>query len=209
MESELFGHETGAFTGAVAQKRGLLELVDGGTALPAEIGDMPFPVQGKLLTFLDSHSFTRLGAQKPTHVNTRILRATNRDFKAMVDRGLFREDLFHGINVFPIRILSLRERSEDLMIVAHELLELLSESIGLTAVPKRDPLAADTLLHYDWPGNVRELRYVLERTLIVGDQRTIESADLGELPHASALAEETAGSGEMAITIGVSEGVSM
>ncbi len=209
VESELFGHEAGAFTGAVARKRGLLELVDGGTALLNEIGDMPLSVQAKLLTFLDSHSFTRLGGQKPTHVNTRILAATNRDLKAMVERGLFREDLFHRLNVFTVRIPPLRERKEDLVMLAQELIEMLGESLGLSVVPNIDPLAADTLLRYDWPGNVRELRNVLERALIIGDQRTIKPADLADLSHTTGHAEGLVKPEEMSFTIRISEGVSI
>jgi transcriptional regulator with PAS, ATPase and Fis domain len=166
MESELFGHEKGAFSGATQLKRGLIEHAHGGTLFLNEIGELSLPLQAKLLTFLDSRSFRRVGGEKQVNVSTRIIAATNKDLERDVHDGRFRDDLFHRMNVFAIRIPSLRERKEDIPILVNNLLQRLAKEMGLHTVPKLPASALDKLLHHDWPGNVRELRNVLEKAVI-------------------------------------------
>jgi PAS domain S-box-containing protein len=177
-ESELFGHEAGSFTGARGRKRGLLELAEGGTLLLNEIGELSLPLQAKLLTFLDSQSFTRVGGEKSVTVNARLVAATNRDLQKEVIDGRFRQDLYYRINVFSIRIPSLRERTDDLPRLAGEILEGLANKLGLGFVPTVDSRCLKTLAGYDWPGNIRELRNVLERAVILGDSRDIDPKHL-------------------------------
>ncbi len=134
-ESELFGHEAGAFTGSRARKRGLLELAEGGTLLLNEIGDLPIHLQAKLLSFLDTQSFTRVGGEKSVEVNTRVIAATNRDMEREVAEGNFREDLFYRLNVFAIRVPPLRQRKEDLPLLVTELLSVLAKKMGFLEPP--------------------------------------------------------------------------
>lgn len=170
-ESELFGHEPGAYTGARGRVRGLLELAEGGTLLLNEIADLPLPVQAKLLTFLDTRTFTRVGGRTAIRVSARIMAATNRDLQEAVEEGRFRVDLFHRLNVMTIRIPSLRERISDIPRLAEEILRELCAELRVSPVPKLEQEAIKRLMSYDWPGNVRELRNVLERSLIVGGGR--------------------------------------
>ncbi len=181
-ESELFGHEAGAFTGAARRKRGLLEVADGGTLLLNEIGDLPPQLQAKILTFLDTQSFTRLGGEKIVSVNTRVVAATNRDLEKDAETGNFRQDLFFRLKVFAIKIPPLRERIEDLALLVSELLDSLGKKMGLRNPPLADTPVLQVLSKYAWPGNVRELRNVLERALIVGNGDSIRVPDLGDLP---------------------------
>jgi PAS domain S-box-containing protein len=166
-EAELFGHEPGAFTGAAGRKRGLLELAEGGTLLLNEIGDLPLPIQAKLLTFLDRRSFTRVGGERTIAVNARLLVATNRDLEADVRDGGFRRDLFYRINVLPIHIPPLRERKEDIPALVQSLLSRLAGEMQLPDAPAIDRAVMERLVAYPWPGNVRELRNVLERALML------------------------------------------
>jgi PAS domain S-box-containing protein len=177
-ESELFGHEAGAFTGSRGRKRGLFELAEGGTLLLNEIGELSPTVQAKLLTFLDTQSFSRVGGEKIVSVNVRLLAATNSDLEEDVLSGKFRKDLFYRLNVFSIRVPPLRERIEDLALVVPNLLVRLGEKMGLLRVPALDAEAMTALSRYDWPGNVRELRNVLERALILCRKDTITSDHL-------------------------------
>ncbi|MFH1115456.1 MAG: sigma 54-interacting transcriptional regulator [Pseudomonadota bacterium] len=177
-ESELFGHEAGSFTGARGRKRGLLELAEGGSLLLNEIGELSLPLQAKLLTFLDSQSFTRVGGEKSISVNARLIAATNRDLQKEVLDGRFRRDLYYRINVFSISIPPLRERSEDLPRLAGEILAGLTNKLGLGFVPTIDSRCIKTLAAYPWPGNIRELRNVLERAVILGDGRNIDPCNL-------------------------------
>ncbi|MBI5251767.1 MAG: sigma 54-interacting transcriptional regulator [Desulfomonile tiedjei] len=166
-ESELFGHEAGAFTGAKNRKRGLLELAEGGTLLLNEIGELSRSLQSKLLVFLDSRSFLRLGGEKSVQVDARILAATHRDLKAEVAEGRFLEALFYRLNVFSICMPPLRERSEDIPTLALEIVAKIAMDMNLPEIP---PLAASSIKrlgNYHWPGNVRELRNVLERGVIL------------------------------------------
>ena len=173
-ESELFGHEKGAFTGAVSRKRGLLELAEGGTILLNEIGDLPLPLQSKLLTFLDTRKFTRVGGEKEITADARLLAATNKDLEREVESGHFRKDLFYRINVMSIKVPPLRERREDIPILAKELLSKLHSQFKFAAPLNIDSATIDLLQGYDWPGNVRELRNVLERAVILSDGKKID-----------------------------------
>lgn len=173
-ESELFGHEAGAFTGSAGRKRGLLELAEGGTLLLNEIGELSPQVQAKLLTFLDTQSFTRVGGEKQISVNARLVAATNRNLAQEVEEGNFRKDLFFRLNVITIRVPPLRERIEDLPILVDTIVESLIKRMGLTRVPSVGAAAMERLKNYHWPGNIRELRNVLERALILSDSGRVE-----------------------------------
>jgi DNA-binding NtrC family response regulator len=162
----LFGHESGAFTGAVRRKRGLLELAEGGTLLLNEIAELPLWVQAKLLTFLDSRSFTRVGGEKKISVSARLITATNKDLEKAVNEGRFREDLFYRLNVLHIKVPPLRERIEDIPILINSIMSELGTVMQLKVLPEVDPGTVESLCKYHWPGNVRELRNVLERSLI-------------------------------------------
>ena len=179
MESELFGHERGAFTGAHKTRRGLIELAEGGTLLLNEIGEMPPALQAKLLSFLDERSFHRVGGEKSISPDCRIIAATNRDLKQEVANGKFREDLFYRVNVFTITVPALRDRKEDIPVLVGQRLERLCRRTGKTRLPVVDPAAMRALADYHWPGNVRELGNVLERAWIRCDGRRITLDDLG------------------------------
>src|SRR5262249_5116534 len=166
--SELFGHEKGSFTGAAARHLGKFEQADGGTLFLDEIGDMPAPMQAKLLRLLQEGELERIGGEKPIVVNTRVLVATHRDLEALVRRGTFREDLYHRIFVFPLTLPPLRERPEDVAILAEHFARLVAEQNAWR--PRGfQPDAITELARYAWPGNVRELRNVVERLLLLTD----------------------------------------
>ena len=167
VESELFGHEPGSFTGSVRRKRGLVELAEGGTLLLNEVGELPLRLQAKLLTFMDNKSFMRVGGEREIRVNSRVVAASNRDLKREVQAGNFRADLYYRLNVFCINVPPVRERLEDLPILVEELLDSLSKRMGRGQSPKVDKAVMEVLAGYQWPGNVRELRNVLERALIL------------------------------------------
>jgi Nif-specific regulatory protein len=168
LESELFGHEKGAFTGAVAAKIGRLEQAGGGTLFLDEIGEMSPLVQAKLLRVLEAREFQRLGGTRALKADVRLLAATHRDLKAAIARGQFREDLYYRLNVFEIRLPALRERREDILLLAESFLEELGPTMGRPAAGiSRD--AREWLLAYPWPGNVRELRNAIERALLLCD----------------------------------------
>jgi transcriptional regulator with PAS, ATPase and Fis domain len=178
-ESELFGHEAGAFTGATRRKRGLVELAEGGTLLLNEIGELSLPLQAKLLAFLDTRTFSRVGGEKRVTVNARLIFATNRDLEEEVESGGFRQDLFYRINVLSIEVPPLRERIEDLPILVRETLARLAANMNLPHAPVIEPAAVEILTQYDWPGNVRELCNVLERAVIVRKDGMIRASDIG------------------------------
>jgi two-component system response regulator GlrR len=161
LENELFGHEKGAFTGAVKNTQGLLTKADTGTFFFDEIGDMPLSIQAKLLRVLQDQQFYPLGRNKPVNVNVRVLVATNKDLEEEVKNGNFREDLFYRIHVIPIKLPALRERKEDIPVLADHFLKRFSKKTG-KMVRGLTPLAMQRLMLYDWPGNVRELENVLE-----------------------------------------------
>ena len=177
-ESELFGHEAGAYTGALRKKRGMLELAEGGTLLLNEIGELAPLTQSKLLTFLDTFSFTRVGGEKSVTVNIKPIAATNKDLWKEVSDGRFRKDLFYRLNVFGINVPPLRERAEDIPIITNIILTRLCKEIQLSGVPKINLDAINALRSYSWPGNVRELRNVLERALIMSRGDTIRAGHL-------------------------------
>ena len=177
-ESELFGHEPGAYTNAVRRKRGMLELAEGGTLLLNEIGELSPLMQAKLLTFLDTLSFTRLGGEKSISVNTRLIAATNRDLWAEVKDGRFRKDLYYRLNVIAIRVPPLRERQEDIPLISSKILADLCKEMQFMTVPKVHSEAIKALCRYAWPGNVRELRNVLERSLIMSKGNNVRLSHL-------------------------------
>jgi DNA-binding NtrC family response regulator len=174
LESELFGHEKGAFTGAVNAKPGLIELADGGTLLLDEIGDMEPDSQVKLLRVLETGMFFRVGGTRPRRVDVRLVAATNRDLAAAMKSGLFREDLFYRINTITVLLPPLRERREDVTLLAQHFLET-NATYGLKRL---QPAALSALEGYGWPGNVRELLHVIERGVILCKGDEITAADL-------------------------------
>jgi PAS domain S-box-containing protein len=175
VESELFGHERGAFTGATAKRVGRFELADNGTIFLDEIGELPLELQGKLLRILQEGEFERLGSSRTIRVDVRVIAATNRDLRRAVREKMFREDLYFRLNVYPIHMPPLRQRKEDLGLLAVTFLTETSRRLGrpFSAVP---PNVMEALQQYDWPGNVRELQNVLERAAVAS------SAPLLELP---------------------------
>jgi len=177
LESELFGHERGAFTGATARKRGLFEMADGGTIFLDEIGDMVSSAQSKVLRVLQSGEFTRVGGEQTLKVDVRVLAATNRDLQAAVASGEFREDLYFRLNVVPLRAPPLRERRDDVPLLSAAFVELACRENGMKVKTISDEAVA-LLSAYPWPGNVRELRNVIERLVILSE----ESVGVGDLP---------------------------
>jgi transcriptional regulator with PAS, ATPase and Fis domain len=177
MESEFFGHERGAFTGATQRREGRFALADGGTIFLDEIGELPLELQGKLLRVLQEGEFEPVGASRTREVDVRVLVATNRDLAGMVKRGEFREDLYYRLAVFPLRLPPIRERGEDVVLLANSLLERLGRDRGR----KVESLSAEdcrALQAYSWPGNVRELRNVIERALITSRGGTLGLAEM-------------------------------
>jgi formate hydrogenlyase transcriptional activator len=179
LESELFGHERGAFTGAIARKIGRFELAHGGTLFLDEIGDIPPELQPKLLRVLQEQEFERLGSTQTTRVNVRVVAATSRDLPQMVVNREFRSDLYYRLNVFPVRLPALRERSEDIALLVRHFVNLCSERMNkrVELVPQA---AVQVLLAYTWPGNVRELQNFIERAVILSPGRVLR-APLAEL----------------------------
>jgi DNA-binding NtrC family response regulator len=176
IESELFGHERGAFTGAVAKKRGLFEVADGGTIFLDEIGDMALPAQAKVLRVLQTGEFTRVGGEKSMRTDCRVVAATNRDLEEMVKQGSFREDLYFRLNVVPIRSPDLKERPDDIPLLVESFIRECCDENGLGYKPVDEPVL-ERLKQYEWPGNVRELRNVVERLVIMSDE-VIREKDL-------------------------------
>jgi sigma-54 specific flagellar transcriptional regulator A len=176
LESELFGHEKGAFTGAVTARKGRFEIAEGGTLFLDEIGDMSMPMQVKLLRVLQERIFERVGSQTPMRCNVRIIAATHRNLEESITRGTFREDLFYRLNVFPIEMPSLRSRIEDLPLLVRDLARQNSAE-GRSRVEFSAP-AFGALMHYPWPGNVRELGNLVERLSILFPDKLIGVAEL-------------------------------
>ena len=177
MESELFGYEKGAFTGAVASKPGKFEQADGGTAFLDEIGDVPGTVQVKLLRILQERELERLGSNKTRQIDVRIVAATNQDLRAALEQGTFREDLYYRLNVVPINIPPLRERKEDIAFLAEHFVKKLAGDSG-SRVESITDAAIRKLLEYHWPGNVRELENVIERSLVLCAGAKLDAADI-------------------------------
>jgi transcriptional regulator with GAF, ATPase, and Fis domain len=173
MESEFFGHERGAFTGATAKREGRFALADGGTIFLDEVGELPLDLQAKLLRVLQEGEFEPLGSARTRKVNVRVVAATNRDLGDMVRDGKFREDLFYRLNVFPLRVPPLRERGSDIALVAGAFVERFARRMGRRIEPLH-PDDVARLREYSWPGNVRELQNVIERAIILSPGSRLE-----------------------------------
>jgi DNA-binding NtrC family response regulator len=180
LESELFGHERGAFTDARQQKRGLFETADGGTVFLDEIGEMTQALQAKLLRFLEEKTFKRVGGLSDMRVDVRVIAATNRDLEQEVKAGKFREDLFYRLQVMPIHLPALRERRGDITLLANYFVDRFNREFR-KRVRGLSPAAVDTLQHYGWPGNVRELRNAIERAMLLADKEWLEPEDFTTL----------------------------
>jgi two-component system, NtrC family, response regulator AtoC len=177
MESELFGYEKGAFTGANTSKPGKFEQADTGTVFLDEIGDVPASVQVKLLRILQEREFERLGSNKVKHIDVRVLAATNVDLRAALEQGTFREDLYYRLNVLPINIPPLRERKEDIPYLAGYFVKKLGKDLG-SPVQSISDAAMERLIGYHWPGNVRELENVMERSMVLANGAVLEAGDV-------------------------------
>jgi len=179
LESEMFGHEKGAFTGAIAQRIGRFELANRGTMFLDEIGEIPLELQPKLLRVLQEREFERLGSARTLRTDARLIAATNRDLEALVKEQKFRSDLYYRLNVFPVRVPALRERPEDIPLLVRHFVQQFSRRLGkiIDAIPA-DMMSA--LVRYPWPGNIRELQNVIERAAILasGPVLTVRSEDL-------------------------------
>ncbi len=177
LESELFGHEKGAFTGAIAQRKGLFELADRGTLFLDEIGEMPLTTQTKLLRVLEQREFMRVGGEEPIRVDVRVVVATNRHLRHQVELGEFRRDLYYRLNVLNIDLPPLRDRSEDIPLLVEEFIRSTSREHDLSPV-EITPEAMTLLMEHDWPGNIRELRNLVESVVVMMSGRTITPADI-------------------------------
>ena len=185
IESELFGHVRGAFTGAVADRRGKFEVADGGTIFLDEIGDMSLKTQAKVLRVLQEQTLEPVGGTTPVKVDVRVVAATNKDLQAEIRGGQFREDLYFRLNVIPIFVPPLRDRAEDISLLADHFMAEFAREYGRRA-KHFDPAATSALQRYSWPGNVRELRNVIERLMIMVPGETISASDVGFLTSAGA-----------------------
>ena len=177
LESELFGHEKGAFTGALTARKGRFELADGGTIFLDEIGDMPMSMQVKLLRVLQERCFERVGGNSTIKVNVRVVAATHRNLENMIEEGTFREDLFYRLNVFPIEMPALKERKQDIPLLLQELMTRLEAEGGQPIC--FTPRAINSLMEHNWPGNVRELANLVERMIILYPNSLV---DVNHLP---------------------------
>jgi DNA-binding NtrC family response regulator len=166
IESQLFGHEKGAFTSAIKQRKGDFELADGGTLFLDEIGDMSLSAQAKVLRALQENKITRVGSEKEIPVDVRILAATNKNLKTEIEKGNFREDLYHRLSVIVIQVPPLRERKDDIPLLVGNFLEIIAQDMG-KPVPNLEPEAVEALKQYQWTGNIRELRNIVERLVIL------------------------------------------
>ena len=180
LESELFGHERGAFTGAIAQKKGKLELADGGTVFLDEVGELAPSLQAKMLRVLQEREFERVGGSRPIRVDVRLIAATNRDLSAAIRNNLFRQDLFYRLNVVSLTMPPLRDRREDIALLANHFLQKFSRKVTTRRVRGFSAKARVLLENYDWPGNIRELENVIERAVVLGTGDLIVPEDLPE-----------------------------
>jgi DNA-binding NtrC family response regulator len=177
LESEMFGHVKGSFTGAVTNKKGMFEVADSGTLFLDEIGNISLTTQAKLLRVIQEHEFKAVGDTRTQSANFRLITATNKDLKAMVAQGSFREDLFYRINIFPIPIPPLRERRDDIPPLAFHFLKVFNEELGKN-VTEFSEGAMSALVHYEWPGNVRELENTIHRAVILSTDKAVRQAHL-------------------------------
>jgi transcriptional regulator with PAS, ATPase and Fis domain len=197
LESELFGHEKGAFTDAKNTKKGLFELADGGTVFLDEIGDMNPFLQSKILRVLESQTFMRVGGEREIKVDIRIIAATNKDLEAMVKEGFFRKDLYYRLKVMVVEMPPLRERFEDILLLSNLFIEENNKEYSKN-IKGFSEEAKKLMIQYPWPGNVRELRNVIERAMILTDQEVITPKHLPfELKQAE---KATQGNGEQVVT---------
>lgn len=178
IESELFGHEKGAFTGADSARNGLIEAADGGTLFLDEIGELPLEAQARLLRFLQENEIRRVGAVKSINVDVRLIAATHRNLKALTKTGEFREDLYYRLYVMELQMPPLRERGEDIIVIAQQFLQKSCDKLG-SRLLKFSPDACHTMIRYNWPGNVRELQNAIERAVILAEDHTITTDLLG------------------------------
>jgi DNA-binding NtrC family response regulator len=185
LESELFGHIKGAFTGAVVNKKGMFEMAGSGTMFLDEIGNISLTTQAKLLRVIQEREFKAVGDTRTQSANFRLLTATNKDLKAMVAEGTFREDLFYRINIFPIQVPPLRERPDDIPPLAFHFLKVFSEELG-KKVTEFSEGAMSALMHHDWPGNVRELENTIHRAVILSTDKVVRQAHLANIIEAPA-----------------------
>ena len=185
LESELFGYEKGAFTGAAATKRGKFEIADRGTLFLDEIGDLSPPLQGKVLRVIEQKTFERVGGTETRSVDIRMVAATNRDLKTLVAAGAFRQDLYFRLSVFPILVPPLRERREDIPVLARHFLKKFAAEQKRRAAPTLSPEALQALEAYAWPGNVRELENTIERAVILAEGDRVQPGDLSLSAHAA------------------------
>jgi transcriptional regulator with PAS, ATPase and Fis domain len=177
LESELFGHERGAFTGAVERRAGRFELADGGTLFLDEVGELEPPMQVKLLRVLEERAFERVGGAKTLHMDVRLVAATNKDLKKLVSEGKFRDDLFYRLSVVVVGLPPLCERRDDIPLLVKSFLDEFSRENG-KQIRELTPEALNMLLAYDWPGNVRELRNAIERAVILENSNELQPAAL-------------------------------
>ena len=177
LESELFGHEKGAFTGALARKPGKLEVAHTGTVFLDEIGELPLPLQAKLLRAIQEREIERVGGTQPIHVDLRFVAATNNDLEKAINEGTFRKDLYYRLNVISLTLPPLRERREDILLLANHFLSILKPKRRIAGF---SPEARACMLRYDWPGNVRELAHAVEHAVVLGDGELIRAEDLPE-----------------------------
>jgi transcriptional regulator with GAF, ATPase, and Fis domain len=177
LESEMFGHVKGSFTGAVVNKKGMFEIADSGTLFLDEIGNISLTTQAKLLRVIQEREFKAVGDTRSQSANFRLITATNKDLKAMVAEGTFREDLFYRINIFPILTPPLRDRRDDIPPLAFHFLNVFNEELGKKVVEFSEG-AMSALVHYDWPGNVRELENTIHRAVILATDRVVRQAHL-------------------------------
>jgi len=175
LESELFGHEKGAFTGAIAQKIGRFELADKGTLFLDEVGDIPPALQPKLLRVLQEQEFERLGSTRTHQVDVRLVAATNRNLMEMANRGEFRSDLYYRLNVFPVLLPPLRERREDIPALVAHFVEIYGRRMG-RQIEHIPPETMSALVSYDWPGNIRELQNLMERSVILSNDGVLPNS---------------------------------
>src|SRR5678816_1278117 len=176
-ESELFGHEKGSFTGAIARKDGRFSLADGGTLFPDEIGEISQAIQVKLLRFLQEHEFERVGGTQTIRVDVRVIAATNRNLLDQISKGRFREDLYYRLNVVSLEMPSLRERRSDIPALVKFFIDRYAKDNG-KAIEGCAPAALELLMNYNWPGNVRELENAIERAVVLSSGSTIEIKQL-------------------------------
>ena len=188
LESELFGHVKGAFTGAVANKRGMFDVANNGTLFLDEFGNIPLTTQAKLLRVIQEREFRPVGSTASQKTNVRLITATNKDLKAMIAEGTFREDLYYRVNVFPIHAPPLRERRDDIPALAFHFLKAFCNELE-RPVPEISEAAMSLLVNYDWPGNVRELQSTIQRAVILAADKSIHQAHLSSILDASAKPE--------------------